>query len=95
VSGLNVVPPDRSHDALAASLLAHGYIIIEELAVGQAAATRDELAPHIEAAPFGHNDFLGRQTKRVDSLLAKSLAARELAIHPIVLAMRDRLLLPS
>jgi len=94
MSDLNIHAPDTPHDRLHASLMEHGYIIIEELAVEEAARTREEIAPHIEAAPFGHNDFLGRSTKRVGSVLRRSPAARELVIHPVVMALCEATLLP-
>ncbi len=90
---LNIVPPDMAHDAMAASILEHGYIIIEGLAVDLTRQARDELKPDIEAVPFGHTEFLGAKTKRLGALLRRSETARELAVHPIVMAMCDNLLL--
>jgi hypothetical protein len=92
---LNVMAPDSAPENLHASLLEHGYLIIEELAVDHAARAREELAPHIEAAPFGHNEFLGPHTKRVGSVLRRSPAARELVIHPLVMALCEATLLPQ
>jgi ectoine hydroxylase-related dioxygenase (phytanoyl-CoA dioxygenase family) len=94
MTSLNIVPPDSDADSVAASIAEHGYVIIEELATDLAAQAREQLAPHIEAAPFGHTPFLGESTKRVGSLLARSTAARELVIHPTVCALADRILLP-
>ena len=91
---LNVLAPDTGHEALAASLSEHGYLIIEELAVEQVARAAGELAPFVEAAPFGHNEFLGPFTKRVGGVLAKSPAARELVIHPVIMALCESVLLP-
>jgi len=88
------VAPDSDADGIAASIAEHGYVIIEELATDLAALAREELAPHIEAAPFGHTPFLGGRTKRVSSMLARSKAARELVVHPTVCALADRMLLP-
>ncbi|MDA1071210.1 MAG: phytanoyl-CoA dioxygenase family protein [Proteobacteria bacterium] len=91
---LNMHAPDTPHDRLAQSLAEHGYVIVEDAAPELAARAREELAPHIEAAPFGHTDFLGARTKRVGALFTVSKAAQEMVIHPTVLAMADRLLLP-
>ena len=91
---LNMHAPDTPHDRLAQSLAEHGYVIVEDAAPELAAWAREELAPHIEAAPFGHTDFLGARTKRVGALFTVSKAAQEMVIHPTVLAMADRLLLP-
>lgn len=87
-------PPDTTPDALAARLAREGYVIIEELAVPLTARAREELEPHVDAAPWGHDSFLGFRTKRLGGLLAKSCAVRELALDPTVLALADRLLLP-
>lgn len=91
---LNIHAPDTPHDRLAESLAEHGYVIVEDAAPELARRAREELAPHIEAAPFGHTDFLGQRTKRVGALFTVSQAAQELVIHPTVLAMADRILLP-
>ena len=91
---LNIVPPDMAHDAMSESIREHGYIIIEKLAVDLAQRAHTELVPDIEAAPFGHTEFLGERTKRLGALLRRSEAAREIAIHPIVMALCDDLLLP-
>ncbi len=93
-NALNIVSPDLAHDAMAASLLEHGYIVIEELAPDLTARALGDLKPHIEAAPFGPSEFLGRRTKRVGSLLRHSQAARELVVHPAVMALCDLTLLP-
>lgn len=92
---LNLHAPDTPPDQLHTSLMEQGYLIIEELAVDQAAKVSAELAGDIEAAPFGHDEFLGPRTKRLGRVLARSPAARELAIHPTVMALCDATLLPN
>lgn len=94
MAGLRRFPAMASSDDLAAALADDGYVIVEHLAVDLAARARGELAPHIEAAHVGHNEFLGSRTKRVGAMFRRSLAARELAIHPALLALADRVLLP-
>jgi len=74
-------------------LLEYGYIIIEELAVDLAQQALADLTPHIEQAPFGHDEFLGARTKRLGGILKKSIAARELVTHPVVMALLDGILL--
>ncbi|MEX2650504.1 MAG: phytanoyl-CoA dioxygenase family protein [Alphaproteobacteria bacterium] len=91
---LQRLPATASVDDMAAALTHDGYVIVERLAVDLAARARDELAPHIEAALVGHSEFLGLRTKRVGAMFRRSLAARELAIHPTLLALADRILLP-
>jgi len=93
-ASLNIVPPDMDQDAMAASILEHGYVIIEELAVDLTRRAHEELKPDIEAAPFGHTDFLGAKTKRLGALFRRSNAAREVVTHPTVMALCDRVLLP-
>jgi ectoine hydroxylase-related dioxygenase (phytanoyl-CoA dioxygenase family) len=51
------------------------------------------LQPHIDQAPFGHDEFLGAKTKRLGSLFTKSEAAQALATHPLILALAESVLL--
>ncbi len=88
------VSPQTPIDRLAEAIEHDGYVIIEGLAPDLADRGATELAPHIAAAPVGHTAFLGARTKRVGALLRRSAAARELVIHPTVLALADRVLLP-
>ena len=90
---LNLIAPDRPTDEMRDRLLEQGYLIIEELAVDLAQQTHEELRPHIESAPFGHDEFLGARTKRLGGILKKSIAARELVTHPVVLALAQSVLL--
>ena len=91
---LNVAAPDAPIEAMRASILEHGYLVVEKLAADLAARALADVGPHVEAAPFGHDDFLGRRTKRVGGLLRKSPAARDLAIHPVAMALCEAILLP-
>ncbi len=92
-SKLNSVPPDTPHEQMLEQLLNQGYLIIEELAVDLTQETAEELHPHIESAPFGHDEFLGAKTKRLGGVLKKSPAARKLVTHPSVLALAESVLL--
>ena len=92
-SELNIVRPDLDIDEMHERLFEHGYIIIEELACDLARQTQADLAPHIEKAPYGHDEFLGARTKRLGGVLKKSLAARELVTHATVLGLARRTLL--
>ena len=94
MSNLQRFPASASADELAGALERNGYVIVERLAVDLAERARGELAPHIESAPVGHSPFLGLRTKRVGAMFRRSLAARELATHPTLLALADRVLLP-
>jgi hypothetical protein len=46
---------------------------------------RDELAPHLEATPFGPDEFSGRRTRRTGGLIARSATCRDVVMHPLVL----------
>lgn len=71
----------------------NGYLIIEGLAPELAIEAYAELESHIEAAPFGHDEFLGAHTKRLGGILKKSVAARALVTHPKVLDLAKSVLL--
>ena len=90
---LNIVPPDLPLPDMRERLLDQGYLIVEELAVDLARSTCAELAPHIDEAPFGHDEFLGARTKRLGGILKKSTAARELVTHRVVLGLAETVLL--
>ena len=51
-----------------------------------------EMAPFVEATPFGSDDFAGRTTKRTGALIARSPSSHALIQHPTVLAVTERLL---
>jgi ectoine hydroxylase-related dioxygenase (phytanoyl-CoA dioxygenase family) len=51
-----------------------------------------ELRPFMEATPFGPDDFSGHHTQRTGGLVARSSSARELVMHPLVLASVKRVL---
>src|SRR3954470_22574087 len=71
----------------------HGAVVIDQL-VDPAVMDRihDELAVHLEATPFGVEDFAGKRTRRTGSLIARSPTFRELAMHPTVIGTLDRVL---
>jgi ectoine hydroxylase-related dioxygenase (phytanoyl-CoA dioxygenase family) len=70
-------------------------VIIENLApvelVDQILA---EMAPYIDATPYGSEDFTGRTTKRTGALLARSRASVDLVAHPLVLDITKKILGP-
>lgn len=84
----------ESIDAMAQALLDEGYLILENLAPDLTARAAGELRAGIDAAPVGHTEFLGFRTKRLGGLLQRSPAVRELVIHPVVMALADRILQP-
>jgi ectoine hydroxylase-related dioxygenase (phytanoyl-CoA dioxygenase family) len=63
-----------------------GHVIIPGvLGADEVAAVRAELQPLLDAAPFGANSFVGRRTKRVFGLPAKTRALDAVLTHPAVL----------
>ncbi len=86
--------PDTSLDDLAAALDRDGYVVIEHAATELAAEAYGDLIADIEGSPNGHNDFLGSRTKRLGGLLRRSAAVQQLAIHPLVMGLADRVLQP-
>ena len=77
------------------SLHEHGYLVLRDAAPDLTRQAYTELISQVDAAPFGHTMFLGHRTKRLGGLLARSEAARELAMHPDVLAICETSLLTS
>ena len=91
---MSVVSVDVPANAVADALLEDGYVIVERLAPDLTDRALAELSADIAAAPTGHTDFLGDRTKRLGSLLRRSAAARELAVHRVVMALADIVLQP-
>jgi hypothetical protein len=85
--------PDSDLVVLCEQLKQAGYLIIEGLAPELTGAALNQLQPHIDQAPFGHDEFLGAKTKRLGSLFTKSEAAQALATHPLILALAESVLL--
>ena len=82
----------RPSDVVAA-LRRDGAVIVDRVvAPAVLDRAREELAPWLEATPFGPDRFAGRRTRRTGGLVARSPTCRELVMHPLVLdATRDLL----
>jgi ectoine hydroxylase-related dioxygenase (phytanoyl-CoA dioxygenase family) len=81
-----------------ASLLAEvrqeGYVISPELVPRAAmAAIRDAARPFLRFD--GRNEFEGHRTRRIYSVIEKTLACNPLVEHPLILALLDQLLMPN
>lgn len=88
---------ERDVDAadVAASLEEHGYAIVRNLAEPEVLARLNaEFDPYVDAVPLGKTEFAGDKTKRINNLIAKSTACRELALNPLVMGVCDSVLLP-
>jgi ectoine hydroxylase-related dioxygenase (phytanoyl-CoA dioxygenase family) len=67
-----------------------GCVIISALAAPELMdQVTAELEPYIAATPGGRREFLGRVTRRVGALIARSPSARSLAAHPTILDTLD------
>lgn len=90
---LTHLPADTDADAVAEVLGRDGAVIVDRLAPdGLLDRIDHELRPHLEATPMGPDDFSGRDTRRTGALIARSPAARELVMHPLILATAGRFL---
>ncbi len=86
---------DASVDEIALAIDKDGYAIVRAvLDATTLQALGDELQPHIDSAELGGTAFLGNRTRRLVNLLTRSFACQQIAIHPLVLAIADRILLP-
>jgi ectoine hydroxylase-related dioxygenase (phytanoyl-CoA dioxygenase family) len=80
-------------DEIVATLRQEGYAIIPEAAgsaeIGRA---RVDLESILAQVPTGRDDFEGRRTRRVYALFAKTRSLDDMAVHPQVLEVLDRVL---
>ena len=81
-----------------------GCVVVESLAdLKVCDQLEEELAPFLDAskdeppinAPYGYEDFLPANTRRIVGVIAKSLAYRALVMHPLIMSVCDAMLLPS
>ena len=93
--GLKRVAADTSIDSLEEIVRQDGCVVIERLAPDRVASAKAELDHWVEATPYGPGNFAGPNGKNVEGLVGKSDAAHALMIHDTVLALCDRILLPS
>jgi ectoine hydroxylase-related dioxygenase (phytanoyl-CoA dioxygenase family) len=83
-------------EEVAAALARDGCCVVDHL-VGSDVMDRlaQEVAPFVEAARFGRDDFSGTVTRRTGSLVARSPTFRDaLVAHPLVVAATDAVLRP-
>ena len=73
-----------------------GYCVVEGVldrdTVGR---IRAELTTLFATTPYGRDDFEGHRTRRIYSLFAKTRVLDDLATHPLVLDVLDRVLGPA
>jgi ectoine hydroxylase-related dioxygenase (phytanoyl-CoA dioxygenase family) len=75
---------------------ADGYVVLEGLlGAAELKEVRDELARLLAEGPPGRNDFEGKRTQRVYTLVGRGTIFERLVEHPAVLSLVDELLLPN
>ena len=90
---LTHLPASAAATEVAAIVQRDGAVIVDELAPPELLDRVDEeLAPYLQATPFGPDDFSGRRTRRTGALIARSPASRELVMHPLILAVTGEVL---
>lgn len=88
--------PTSSTETVAGVLERDGCCVIDGLAQPAALETvLDEMRPHIEATPYGPDEFSGMCTRRTGGLVARSPAARAFVMDPTVLAVTGEVLKDS
>jgi ectoine hydroxylase-related dioxygenase (phytanoyl-CoA dioxygenase family) len=88
-----VLTADASLDDIEAAIREAGCAVVERLASELAMdEVYSELAPYLSATAPGGDEFAGLRTRRTGSLLARSVAFRDLAAHPVVLGALDFIL---
>ncbi len=71
-----------------------GLIIDNVIPDERAARARDQIFALMGRETLGRDDFTGFKTRRVGALMARAPAARDLAMHPVVLALARAFLAP-
>lgn len=91
----NSFAKDARPELVAKTVAQSGYAIVRDaIDLETVTAVKTDLAPHLDYAHKGHEEFFGKLTKRFGALLAKSTAVQSLLLHPTVLAVADHALLP-
>lgn len=82
-------------DTIAQYVTDEAYAVVTNVLDAAALGTlRREIDPHIDAVQLDGTPFLGARTKRVSGLFTKSPMIQRMAIHPLMLEVADRVLLP-
>jgi len=85
--GLNHYSKDVGADELIHAIETDGYAIVDELAAPEVMdAITAEMGEHIDGTAYGHDNYLGKKTKRTGALIARSPASHALLQHPLVMA---------
>jgi ectoine hydroxylase-related dioxygenase (phytanoyl-CoA dioxygenase family) len=80
-------------EEIVTTLRQDGYAVIPgAIGSGVIACAKAELQAILERVPAGRDDFEGRRTRRVYALFAKTRSLDQIAVHPLVLSVLDRVL---
>jgi ectoine hydroxylase-related dioxygenase (phytanoyl-CoA dioxygenase family) len=95
--GERVLPTYLSAEATADDVVAGmdevGYAVVERLLDrDRATEIRSELGDVLRSVPLGRNDFEGFSTKRIYNIFAKTRCLDDLALHPLLEGVLDRVL---
>ncbi|MCF6217134.1 MAG: phytanoyl-CoA dioxygenase family protein [Emcibacter sp.] len=78
-----------------AQLKQNGFVIIPNLIKGKMLSDLcEELDHHFNLTPKSEGNFWGLKTKRMGRIFSKSQQARNLAVHPLVLGIMNKILEP-
>lgn len=84
--------PEITHDYK--RVMEDGYVIIENLlSPERCAEIKAEALPHLDHQ--GRNSFEGHKTQRVYDVLSKTRLTDELAVHPRILGIMDKIFCPN
>ncbi|MEL6982341.1 MAG: phytanoyl-CoA dioxygenase family protein [Actinomycetota bacterium] len=89
-------PPDVDPDEVVAHLARWGYAIVEDAAPpGLLDRLADQVEPWVASSDRGRDHYDGQRTRRTGALVDRCPAARELIMHPLVVAVATGLLAPA
>jgi ectoine hydroxylase-related dioxygenase (phytanoyl-CoA dioxygenase family) len=90
---LQSVPPSTDLEEILGILDRDGCVVVNDLAPTKLVDTFwSEIGPYLEKTPKGSGEFVGFETRRTSSLIAKSKACGELATMPLILSVCDKIL---
>jgi ectoine hydroxylase-related dioxygenase (phytanoyl-CoA dioxygenase family) len=86
MAALQHLPPTAEPEDIARALADDGAVVVDDVASSELLDRfESEIAPYVEATTPGPDDFSGHNTRRTGALIARSPAAREMVMHPLVL----------
>ncbi len=84
--GLHHLSPSAPAADIATHIHRHGYAIVDDVVDADLLDRLDrEMEPFVVASAHGRDVYDGRHTRRTGALIARSSAARELVMNPVVL----------